>query len=788
MRIHSSSLFMGLLLLACKPGDQIASSRGQLDGAKTSEYSNNTDTAIDDTLTDTPASVSVPVSGINLTFRVSKDADPKSVDAYIVGYVDKLPVQRISDQEFVIRDVPAGLHEVIVTGLASSDHESNLGLRLPFESSGATLDLGLLNLPPTGGLQGQAEMEGVASFSTVQLQFPGTKIPAITTDAIGHYVGNKIPVGNHKLSWAIKGNPQSIPAAAKIESASNGQKTSRDIVRSKHNSPTNLKLQPIMNGMALSWISGGGNPVGYLAYRGLAQDNFQPVNGQSYAPGPQGAGTIVSVGAQQSVQDSGLTAGTNYTYRVFTYSRDLVYSSPRTGSGTALVMNSGYQRYRLYIESVANNCQSQGTAQIQALNFFINKKWQVNDFTSNTNVGHIGLFPATIAVNSMYNSSYDAFYAFQDDNLAWSSSFKTYDGNSPHNFLSNKNPDGIYFDIDFGGTRVAIEGLEMLGGEPPFYPECVPDSYYMMGSNDGTNWVAIPGSARQESTLTRVRYYFQNEIRPLSPLDFKLLSNEGQIQLSWESAAGAEVGYLLVRSRMPETFLAENGRSYTTGSNESGYEILHDGNQLTYMDTDFEDLQSPYYYTLFSYDANRQYAPAIVGRATPEKRQTYRYYRFHVMSILGGGPSTAWVDSLRLQINGAWVDTYNFTGMQGTIGSMNVSLVESSASGLNHANGLFGAGYWQTARSSFNAGGMWDAVSKTGEYVQMDFGTTPVAITGFRALGNTGYDANNKYVSNMYYQVPDVVRMERSQDGLQWEIIEGSTSGDSFALEIEQVW
>ncbi len=75
-------------------------------------------------------------------------------------------------------------------------------------------------------------------------------------------------------------------------------------------------------------------------------------------------------------------------------------------------------------------------------------------------------------------------------------------GHPPYNFRSHKNPDGIYFDIDFGGTRVAIEGLEMLGGEPPFYPECVPDSYYMMGSNDRTNWVTLPGSARQS-----YRYY-----------------------------------------------------------------------------------------------------------------------------------------------------------------------------------------------------------------------------------------------------------------------------------------
>ncbi len=782
------SLTFLALGLACKPADQAASSRGQVDGLKGTEYSGNKDTLIEEALGDTKADLNVPVSSTNLTFRVSKDADLKSIDAYIVGYVDQLPITRVSDQEFLIASVPSGSQELIVTGLASSNVEDSLGIRLPIEARESTLDLGILSLPRTGGLQGLAEMDGVAGFSTVKLQFPGTKIPAVQLDSIGRYDSSGIPVGTHKLEWEVKDNPNRIPTAATIESALKSQKSTRDIVHSKPNSPSNLKFQPLMNGIALSWVSGGGSPVGYLVYRGAAQDSFQPVNGRVYTPGPEGAGFIVSTGSQQSSQDSGLTADTTYNYRVFAYNRDYVYSKAQTGAATAIAMNSGYSRYRLYIDSVANDCQGEGTAQIQALNFYIDKKWQINDFTNNSNTGRIGRYPATVAVNNLYNSAYEAYFAFQDDNLPWSSTFKSYSVSSPYNVLSNKNPDGIYFDINFGSEKVAIEGLEMLGGEPPFYPECAPDSYYMTGSNDGVNWVVVPGSAHQENTETRVRYYFQNENRPLSPLRWTLLSNEEQVEMSWQSAAGSEVGYMLVRSRMPEPFQAEQGRSYPLGPTGNGYEILLDGPVMNFRDTSFEAPNTPYYYTLFAYDPNRQYAPSIVARATPEKRAAYRYYRFTVLSILGGGPNSAWVDSLQLQINGAWAVNQEFSGTQGFIGLYKVNISHSSASSGHEAVGLFGPGYWQTAKGSFSNFGFCDATNKTGEYVQLDFGSSPVAITGYRALGNTGYDDANKYLSSMYYQVPDLVRMERSLDGQLWEAVDGSVSSDSFATVVEKVW
>ncbi len=80
----------------------------------------------------------------------------------------------------------------------------------------------------------------------------------------------------------------------------------------------------------LSWTNPGASFAGALVVRGPAggaAPAFVPVDGTTYAAGPQGVDTIVAVGNVSSVSDTGLAAGTTYAYRIYVYGTCRNYST-----------------------------------------------------------------------------------------------------------------------------------------------------------------------------------------------------------------------------------------------------------------------------------------------------------------------------------------------------------------------------------------------------------------------------------------------------------------------------
>ncbi|MDQ3233142.1 MAG: hypothetical protein M3Q07_15095, partial [Pseudobdellovibrionaceae bacterium] len=390
--------------------------------------------------------------------------------------------------------------------------------------------------------------------------------------------------------------------------------------------------------------------------------------------------------------------------------------------------------------------------------------------------------------------AYEPFYAFIDDNNPWSSTDDAFAIVDPFDANLTVYPNGVYFSIQFAQAPVEISGLEILGGEPPFMSQCAPDRYHMEGSNDGgTTWAMIPGSVRSQPTIERVRYFFSPQTKPLAPNNLRLLSSTSQIKLKWERGAGAETGFMVVRSTQPVPFAPENGRPYNAGK-QGDFDIIYLGPELEHLDV--KGLLADgtvYYYGVFAYDAGFNYAPPVVGRAVPEPRPGYRYYRFVVDSILGGEGQAnyfAWIDDLKLQIDGRWVDSYVFTAETGTVGGIPVRVTESSAFSVNDkAWQVFGPGQWLTADKTFSAVKESMALSPGHEWLQIDFGEKPAAVTGIKYFGNDATDPiTGDFSSDKFGQIPDQVHMERSIDGLKWEAIPGSKDSNLAAEIITVEW
>ncbi len=781
-QITLSSLAIFGFLLACSPGEKQSSQRNKGD---------------DDELVERTAGVSVPVSGTNLVFSVDEGVDAATLDAYIVGYPDTLTAQKVSGRRYVIKNVPAGSREVIVTGASVGARLSNTsfdrGMRIGKElRDGEIVDLGNLSLPKTGQLKGRLEMAGIAGFNTVAVQFPGTKLLGALPLADGTYSVTNLPVGTHQFAAAQADNPEASLSKAAVATEV-AETAGRFVVRSYPNVPTNLDILPRSNNLVLSWSTGGGEAVGYIVFKSIsgASAVFKPKNGETYKSGAVESGDIVYNGEDQYFSDPAVKNASKYSYQIFAYNKDKVYSEALIGEGQPHLQDYAYLNYRIYFDSTATDCDGQGSTQVQQIRFHIDNIWQLNDFSANLPAGKIGPYPVTVSANSVYNNSYEPFYAFQNNNNPWSTADNVFSLVDPFDVDLAAFPSGIYINVQFGTIPVQITGMEILGGEPPFYTQCAPDRYHLQGSNDGVTFTPIVGSSRSQVTINQVRYYFAPQTKPKTPVHLDLLANEGQVKALWENGAGSEIGFILVRSETPVPFKPEAGRPYNVGK-QGSYDVVYVGSDSKFLDTDVSSKGVVFYYTLLAYDGDFNYSTAIVGRAVPEARPTFRYYRFVVDSVLGGEGTInylSWLDDLKVQVNGRWIESYSFTSEKGLIGTFPVAINESSANGNDKGWMVFADGKWRTSDNSFAKSGQSNAILKTGEFIGFDFGANPVAITGYRVFGNDALDAVTGDFSNeMFSQIPDSTRWERSVDGKVWESISNSRSSSLAAEPIEVEW
>ncbi|SMF29124.1 hypothetical protein [Pseudobacteriovorax antillogorgiicola] len=803
------AVLSSILLLSCSPTEESTGESSKVvdHGTSQSGYSDKT--------TDTEEIVSapsVPVTGAQLTFKVGSDIEPGSVDAYAVGYVDESKVVQIDDTTYQLEGVPAGEYDVIITAKKegetigkSGNSGYNVGIRMTRHVNNDDSGVEEIDLPYTGSISGRLEMVGVSAFDSIEVGLPGTKLVAMTPEKNGLYTLDNVPVGEHELRISQFENPEALELVSQVQEPDTTERLALSIGAEKNmmffstpNRPANLSGESFGDRIVLSWASGGAGTSGYLLVRSDGELEQLPTAGQLYeGQETLGNGSILYLGSDLYYIDSTVESGSSYTYTLFAYNEKKLYSEPLSKIETAARNPDLAKYYRIYFNSTASDCGGYDTTEVQELRFYIDGQWLSNDFSEETRVkidsqtyeGLIGANRARVSASSVYNDAYAVYFAFQSNNNAWSAASSVFRSSSPFDV---KSADSIYIELEFPEGPKALMGMEILGGEPPFYSDCAPDNFYLARSQDGSSWTPVAGSNRQVSTANEsYRYHFSPPTVPLTPLDYKLSVNEGAVNHQWSSSLGTEIGYLLVRSTSPKPFEPSAGVVYDVGRH-GDYEIVSWGKSLSATENGLLSDGSVYYYGLFSYDAAFNYSDSVLERAVPIAKDYYRYYRFVVDSVISG--EILQLEQLELQFGGVWASDYSFSSEKGSIDSRPVTVTSSSTyNNLSSYAGHFV--FSDNDREFWRSGKYFESEQfsshdgiRGGEYIELDFGLLGAAISGYRVFGNDAVNAFGFPSQGEFNAIPDKVHMERSQDGSTWDIIPGSYNDNALFVWTTQEW
>ncbi|SMF83953.1 hypothetical protein [Pseudobacteriovorax antillogorgiicola] len=348
----------------------------------------------------------------------------------------------------------------------------------------------------------------------------------------------------------------------------------------------------------------------------------------------------------------------------------------------------------------------------------------------------------------------------------------------------------VWLEADFLDRMVTIEGLEIVGGEVPDFAECAPDSYGLKGSNDGINWVNVEGSFHEQDTSgSGVRYYFEPREEPLSPIDYRLVSNPGSVYHSWTTASGSEVAYLLVRSQTPVPFSPVDGVNYESGTSYDHYEVIYEGTATSYFDNGLASDGTVYYYSLLSFDSHFRYSDIVAEKAIPEERQKHKYFRFHIDSIYGCTDPyyepRAYTEELSLFLDGEWYQVIIDSEGRGSVAGKSIS-VRSSVGDLANSD----------AKALFDSSRSWISPPVFVEnhcnanapvFAEVQF-SEPVALTGYRVRAGDYIDQRGYTLYEKYYGQPDKVHWEFSDDGEMWNAIIDSYLDDIIYQDTEVIW
>ncbi|MBX7151962.1 fibronectin type III domain-containing protein [bacterium] len=115
------------------------------------------------------------------------------------------------------------------------------------------------------------------------------------------------------------------------------------------------------NSMIVNWTAASPAPSGYLVVR-TTSTSADPADGTTYVAGSStlGNGTVVYIGSGTSFTSSGLSAGTTYTYKIYSYNGsgstiNYLIASPTTGNRVTLSNEPSAQPTNLVISQVTSS-------------------------------------------------------------------------------------------------------------------------------------------------------------------------------------------------------------------------------------------------------------------------------------------------------------------------------------------------------------------------------------------------------------------------------------------------
>ena len=203
MKLIPSILYI-FLLASCNGGGGSSSTPGSPASAASPSAGSGSCTAVD-----LPAPSD---STGQLNFTLDSSLDPCSITGYVVGFQDDLKVKEAKDGSYFISNIPAGDHDVIVTGslIVSGfwfDSKKDKAVRLSKQSflAGVRKEKGKLELPDVGSISGKVTLSGRTDHAGIHVYIPGTSFDA-TTDTDGSYtISPYVPSGVNNLFFEKDG-------------------------------------------------------------------------------------------------------------------------------------------------------------------------------------------------------------------------------------------------------------------------------------------------------------------------------------------------------------------------------------------------------------------------------------------------------------------------------------------------------------------------------------------------------------------------------------------------------
>jgi hypothetical protein len=166
-----------------------------------------------------------------------------------------------------------------------------------------------------------------------------------------------------------------------------------------------------------------------------------------------------------------------------------------------------YRYVRIVFPSLKQPWSSASHLDIEGLELKWDGQWRQGTFSNFT--GTLGPYEVTVSASS-YDSRFNGFpyYAFRKgpNGDIWETIGNTYSNNGTFDALG----DPQWLKLDFKSNSVAIQGIKIDGGDSrdAMGSEGSPDSFYLEGSQDNTNWTVIEGS-RHENVDTTVMTAFE---------------------------------------------------------------------------------------------------------------------------------------------------------------------------------------------------------------------------------------------------------------------------------------